>query len=235
MLAISFAVPGLSLSAQGAQGVRLSGSIVDEHGNVVPNAELTLRRGKNVESSARSDDGGLFDFGAIAPGTVLIVAQRLGYQRQSLEVNIDGSLTRQSVKLDLVSVPANIEKVVIEESSGRLQEFIEHRTASKFGQFFDQNQIRSKNPRYLSELFRAVPGARLEAQAGGGSKLVLRGCKPKIWLDGVLAQYAEIDEVIAPSEIAGIEVYPSMSGVPPQYMDRENRACGTVLIWSRQT
>jgi hypothetical protein len=50
-----------------------------------------------------------------------------------------------------------------------------------------------------------------------------------------MAQDAEIDEIIAPSEIAGIEIYPSWAGVPAQYMDRENRACGTVLIWSRQT
>jgi hypothetical protein len=148
---------------------------------------------------------------------------------------VDPALSQQTVQVDLVAVAAHLEKLVVEESSGRLQEFIEHRKTNKFGKFFDQAEIRAKSPRYVSELFRNIPGARLFPSASGGSKLTLRGCRPKIWVDGVNAQDAEIDDVIAPSEIAGIEIYPSWAGTPPQYMDRENRACGAVLIWSRQS
>ena len=35
-------------------------------------------------------------------------------------------------------------------------------------------------------------------------------------------------------EVAAMEVYPSWAGTPPQYMDRETRACGTIVIWSRR-
>src|SRR4029079_1893610 len=138
----------------------------------------------------------------VAPGRVLIVAHRLGYQERSVAGDV-GPSAPQSVQIDLITVPKDIETVVVEDSPGRLQEFIEHRKASKFGHFFDQNQIRVKNPRYLSELFSTTHGARLAPSPSGISKLLLRGCKPKIWLDGVLAQDAEIDELIGPSEIAG--------------------------------
>lgn len=224
-----------SAQSQGVKAVKLTGAVVDERGIYVPNVELTLKRNNRVEATSRSGDGGQFEFPGTSPGVVLITAHRLGYRERSMEVNVQSNLDQQTIQIDMATLAADLEKVVVEESSGRLQEFIEHRKASKFGRFFDQNEIRSLNPRYLSELFRSVPGARLEAAAGGGNKLILRGCRPKIWVDGVLAQYAEIDEVILPSEIAGMEVYPSMAGVPAQYMDRENRACGTVIIWSRQT
>jgi Carboxypeptidase regulatory-like domain len=222
-----------SASSLGAQKVRLFGTVVDQSGGPVPNVELTLQRGNRAEGAARSGDAGQFDFGQVLPGTMLVIAQRLGYQRRSFEVNVDPQLTSQTVRVDLMTVPADIEKVVIEESSGRFHEFLDHRKASKFGHFFDQDQIRAKSPRWVSELFRTVPGARLAPTASGGSKLTLRGCRPKIWLDGTLAVDAEIDDLIPPSEIAGIEIYPSWAGVPAQYMDRENRACGTVLIWSK--
>jgi hypothetical protein len=231
LLALVFATPGLAA----AQKIKLSGLVVDERGIYVSNVDITLRRGNKVEGVTKSGDGGQFEFASVNPGTVLLVAHRLGYRERSLEVDLQKDLVQQNVQLDMASVAANIADVVVEESPGRLQEFIEHRKASKFGHFLDQNEIHKLNPHYLSELFRAIPGARLTPDGSGGSKLILRGCRPKIWIDGVLAQNAEIDDVIAPSEIAGIEIYPSQAGVPAQFLDRENRACGSVIIWSRVT
>lgn len=222
-------------SVLGAQKVKLSGSVIDESGAPVGQVDLVLRRGNRTESTARSTDTGMFDFGSVTPGTMLIVAHRLGFARRSFQVDVDPALTTQTVQLDLVRTSSELDTVIISDSQGRLQEFNEHRKASKFGHFFDQNEIRAMNPRYVSELFRKIPGARLAPSPAGGSILRLRGCQPKIWIDGVVAQYAEIDEVIGPGEIAGIEIYPSMAGVPSRYMDRENRACGVVLIWSRQS
>ena len=236
---VAAAVSLLSLigsSTLSAQKVKLTGTVVDERGAPVPHVELTLRRSNRTEATARSGEAGEFDFGDVTPGTVLVIAHRLGFQRRSFEVNVDPALTRQSVQIDISNLPTEIDTVVVEEeSSGRLHEFMDHRKASKFGHFFDQKEIRARSPRYVSELFRTIPGARLVPTPGGGSKLTLRGCRPKIWLDGVQAQDAEIDEVIGPDEIAGIEIYPSWAGIPAQYMDRENRACGAVLIWSRQS
>jgi len=233
-IAALFMLPSIA-SSQGGKMVKLSGLVVDERGSPVPSVDLTLRRGNKVEGITKSTDTGLFDFGQVPPGTMLIIARRLGFQELNLQVDVDADLAQQTVQVDLKTVATKMEDVLVNESSGRLQEFIEHRKSSKFGHFFDQEQIKAKSPRYVSELFRNIPGARLFPSPSGGQKLTLRGCRPKIWVDGVNAQDAEIDEVIAPSEIAGIEIYPSWAGTPPQYMDRENRACGVVLIWSRIT
>jgi hypothetical protein len=53
-------------------------------------------------------------------------------------------------------------------------------------------------------------------------------------VDGIKTQDTEVDEVANVDEVAAIEVYPSWAGTPPQYMDRETRACGTIVIWSRR-
>ena len=63
----------------------------------------------------------------------------------------------------------------------------------------------------------------------------MRGCRdaPMVWLDGARVPGAELDEVIRPDDIAGMEVYASTAGVPAQFLDRTNRGCGTILLWTR--
>lgn len=233
-LALSIAAGWSSLPAQGAPS-RLAGVVVDLQGTPLAGAKVSLNREGKATENTRSNAEGKFEFANVAGGVASITAHHLGYGQRTLSLMIAPSATRDTVQIELVPVPTEIDSVVIEESAGRLQEFAEHRKQSKFGHFLDQNQIREQSPRYVSELFKKIPGARLLPSNGFGSKLELRGCRPKIWLDGVLAQDADIDEVINPSEIAGIEIYPSWAGVPAQYMDRENRACGAVIIWSRKS
>ncbi|MEO8577197.1 MAG: carboxypeptidase-like regulatory domain-containing protein [Gemmatimonadales bacterium] len=226
--------PTASLRAQASTPHRVAGIVIDQARTPVPGAELTLRRGSQ-SMKTRSNDSGRFDFGQLSSGPVAIAVHRLGFRERTVNVEVGSAAAQSDLEIDLLAIPADIEAVVIDGTGGRLQEFAEHRKQRKFGHFFDQNEIRSKNPRFVSELFRGIPGARLFPAAGGGSRLLLRECRPRIWLDGVVAQDAEIDEVIAPSEIAGIEIYSSWAGIPAQYQDRENRACGVVLIWSRQS
>ncbi len=223
-----------TIGAQVTSRARLAGTIVDQLGKPVGGADVTLKRGDQSSRTA-SNVSGEFDFGAVATGPAVLSFRRLGFRDRVMNVDVGSVTMPASLEVDMMSVASELEPVVVAETSVRLQEFNEHRKQSKFGHFLDQDQIHNKNPRYVSELFRGIPGARLAPSPQGGSILRLRGCQPKVWLDGVVAQYAEIDDVIAPSEIAGIEIYPSMAGVPARYMDRENRACGVVLIWTRQS
>jgi hypothetical protein len=44
---------------------------------------------------------------------------------------------------------------------------------------------------------------------------------------------AELDELVSPSDIAAIEFYSSASGIPAQYVERGNRLCGLILVWTK--
>ena len=65
-----------------------------------------------------------------------------------------------------------------------------------------------------------------------GNLVRLRGCKPNIWMNGLRVKGAELDEVATVSDVAAMEIYNSMVGLPVQYTDRTN-PCGAILLWSR--
>jgi hypothetical protein len=226
---------GRAALAQTSASVTLNGIVVGEDDRApLPDAVIGLERRGQTLYSIRSGRDGRFALADISPGAALITVRRLGYQPRRVEVDVSTSTAAHPLELTLVPVATDIEAVTIEGATGKLQAFIDRRARSSFGYFFDQNDIRKKSPRYVSELFRTIPGARLRASRRAGNILELRNCTPRIWLDGVRADNAEIDELISPSEIAGMEIYPSFAGVPAEYMDKENRACGVILVWSRQ-
>jgi hypothetical protein len=123
---------------------------------------------------------------------------------------------------------------VVAPALGRLRGFHERRQQrGTFGRFLEQDEIRRMNPRLASDLFRTVPGVRLAANQTGGNSIRIRGCQPMTWVDDQRVPGAELDELIVPSEIAAIEFYPSSAGIPAQYLERGNRLCGLILVWTK--
>jgi len=211
---------GARLSAQSPpapqKAVTIQGIVVDDSESPVASAEVGLKLAGREPVFVRTGADGRFTFGTVllTPGTITV--RRLGYH------------------VRVVTVATDVEPVIVDASGGRMAEFQDHRQQSIFGRFFDQKDIQKLSPRFISDLFRNVPGASVQTASGFGNSVRLRGCKPRIWVNGVKTQDAEIDEVARPSEVDGIEIYSSWAGTPPQYMDRENRACGTVVLWTRR-
>jgi len=233
-LASSGSLGSQAVLAQTTTPVTISGIVIDEDHSPLSDAVLGLERQGKTLYRVRSGPDGRFIFTDVPAGAALISVRRLGYQQRRLEVDIGGATAKAPLEVAMVPVATDVEAVTIEGASGKLQAFNDRRMRNNFGYFFDQNDIRKRNPRYVSELFRTIPGARLQTSRRTGNILELRNCTPRIWLDGVRTDNAEIDELISPSEIAGLEIYPSFAGVPAEYMDKENRACGVVLVWTRQ-
>jgi hypothetical protein len=141
---------------------------------------------------------------------------------------------QQFVVIVLATAASELEEVTISGNDpGKLREFFEHRDQrGSFGRFLMQHEIRKIGVTNPSDLFRSVPGIVIST-ASGGNTIRIRGCQPMVWVDGQRAPGAELDEVIRPSEIAAIEFYPSSAGIPAPYVERENRLCGSVLVWTR--
>ena len=214
--------------------VTIAGTVVDDDHAPVSSAELGLKLTGRTQVLVRSDNTGHFSFADVplAPGSITV--RRLGYRARTVTLDMVKVNAGEPLELSLETVAADVEPVVIDATLGRMNEFTDHRNQSSFGHFFDQSDIQKIKPRFASELFRTVPGATIQVSSGIGNTVKLRGCRPRIWVNGVRTVNSEVDEVAAPSEIEGIEIYPSWAGTPAQYMDRENRACGTVVIWTRR-
>ena len=105
----------------------------------------------------------------------------------------------------------------------------------------------------MSDIFSRIPGVELYADPDNPIEkyIVLRGgrqasfsggpygrCFPRVVLDGLVInrggdEPAGLDRMLDPVAIAGVEVFPTSSGVPAQY-GGTGSSCGVILIWTRR-
>jgi hypothetical protein len=230
-------------SSTGAQGVasaatesyRVTGIVTDASGDPVDNAEITLLTAGVAQQVGKSGVDGRFGLGDFPAGKATLQVRRLGYEQRDLNITIGAESKPAFVEVLLQELPQKLEEVMVKaDEHGRLREFAEHkRHPNNFGRYFDRSDIRKRNPSFASELFRTVPGIQIQASSFGGNTVRVRGCQPLLWMDGQRVPGAELDEVARPSDIAGIEIYSSNAGIPAEYMDRNNRACGIIVVWSK--
>lgn len=232
-------LPLLSFRTLGAQThsaarYEVVGIVVDEGKAPIPSAELALMRQGEPSRIERSGSDGRFSFTNVRPGPIALTVRRLGYKATSVDVEMSpAGVVAAPVEVALEEIASDMDAVIVEGSKGHLREFYEHKATNNFGKFFDRKDIDRLARSYASEVLRGVPGARLEASEQTGNRILLRGCKPIVWVDGMRAVGAEVDELARPSDLAGMEVYPSWAGLPAQYQDRDNRMCGVILLWTR--
>jgi hypothetical protein len=211
----------------------VAGVIRDVGGVPIPDAEVGIVRGEHLQQFVTTAADGKFLLTGVARGMIPLRVRRLGYAIQLLDVD---TRVPSSAALEIVlkTVASELEEVTIAANEQvKLREFYEHKQQrGSFGRFLEQNEIRRIGPTNPSDLFRTVPGVVI-ASASGGNTVRIRGCQPMVWVDGQRVPGAELDEVVHSSEIAAIEFYPSNAGIPAQYLERNNRLCGSVLVWTR--
>ena len=229
---------GLALPAMAlAQPLRIHGVVTDSSGARLAGTEVRLVRGDSILELARTQDSGAFSIRAPI-GSDRIVARRLGYARLEL---VTDSLRYHgdSVRIVLAQIPATLSEFEVYASGGEmdalLRSFYVRREENSFGQYFTRDEIRRTGKHYASELLRQVPGATLQVSRRFGYIVRFRGCRdaPMIWLDGNRLPGAELDDVTNANDLAAMEVYRSPAGVPAQFLDRSNKGCGTILLWTR--
>ena len=97
-----------------------------------------------------------------------------------------------------------------------------------------EEQVAALHPRETSDLFRNMLGFTIVGQGLDAKIRSARGlaslnlaCDANIVIDGM--QHQEIN-LIAPENIAAIEIYRGAAGAPPEY----DSPCGAVIIWTRR-
>jgi hypothetical protein len=227
----AFALPFVSLPAQGPAPRSVKGTVTDKSGIPIPSAEVIAARQGRDARQVRTGEDGRFEFPALEAGATSITARRLGYKSVTLDVYVGAPIPSVEFVLDLLA--GDVAPVIVTSSGGRLSEFYGHKAATGFGRFFEQADIEKRRGGHVSELFRSVPGVTIIAMNGIGNAVRVRGCQPTLWVDGIRVPGTEVDEVANPTDIAAIEVYTSTAGIPAEYRDRDTRACGVIVLWSK--
>lgn len=223
---------GQTIQPAASKGPTVSGIVRDDTGAPLPDVEVGVIRGEKLQQFVTSDADGKFLLSGFSAGIVPLRIRRLGYAIQFMEVD-SRTPAATGIEIILRTVPNELDEVMVAASDTRLRGFYERKQQKRsFAKFLEQGEIRRIGPTNSSDLFRTVPGIAIRT-ASNGNTIRIRGCQPMVWLDGQKVPGAELDEVIQPSEIGAIEFYPSNAGTPAQYLERENRLCGTVLVWTR--
>jgi len=210
----------------------LKGIVVDDKEIPIAGAELTISREGRIVAVLRTSETGAFGFDG-GPGAIEINTRRIGFRAEMSTIALGRRPSAEVLRIVLETLPAAVAPVLVSGGGGRLALFYQHRKEYAFGRFLEREQIEKSGVRYASDLFRTVPGASLRASRRYGNTIRLRGCQPMLWIDRVPMRDVELDEVAVPEEIAGLEIYTSSSGVPPQFMDRSGRSCGAIVVWTR--
>jgi hypothetical protein len=243
---------GARPSAQGTgMPGRLAGRVVGwEDGTPLGGVEITL---PTLGSVAVSDQEGRFVFPAVTPGSHLVRAALLGrgVVEDTLALNPGESL---HIEFRLRVQPIPVDGLVVEverrDLGLELVGFFDRRDREQ-GIFFTREQIEGRNPVSVVDLFQGIPGARVIVRDGIRRAVSLVGsramslisdpysqpCYPSVWIDQtphVSPQNTEpiyLDDLVRPSEIAGMEIYQSTARIPVRY--NLGGACGVIVIWTR--
>jgi len=216
------------------------GSVTTTFGLPIGGAYLRLSLpGRGTTTSVESDEDGKFNAVGVPSGTAWLVARRIGYRPDSVRVTVnDGETVDSRVQLERIAVELDRVQVIgRRDVTGPMAGFYK-RMGQGAGRFFTASDIDKRNASRMSDMFRMVPGMRIESR-GFQSAIRMRGsrCAPLVWLDAQPLFAAEVDlDAFDPRSFEGMEIYSGAASVPVEFQgnQRMSSACGTIVLWSKR-
>ncbi|MEO5904495.1 MAG: carboxypeptidase regulatory-like domain-containing protein [Gemmatimonadaceae bacterium] len=212
----------------------LAGVVTDVSSTPIPEVEVSIIRPPGSSKAVKTKKDGRFVLSGLPDGDVLVRFRRLGYEVREVEIKRTSD-KRTSIDVMLKPVPAELDSMLVRaEEHDALREFYDHKAArGSYAKFYTAEDIRKRGAMYPTDMFRNVPGVTLASSALVGATVRIRGCQPMLWIDGQRVPNSEVDDLVSATDIAGLEFYTSMAGTPAQYMDRTTRACGSIVVWTK--
>lgn len=226
--------------------VRLAGRALDAQSG----APLS---GTTVEITGRqalvTDSSGTFLFAGLPPGRYVVRARRVGYA-EAVDTIAAHEPRTYEVGLALKRAPVELKEIVVSGRQVHYSPFFEpayRRAASGRGYFITREMIEEWNARDYEALLNHVPTVRANnrgitfqrCQAGleAAHKWDAQA-KVQVWIDGFRvaepqspASVREILATVPPQSIQIMEVYPSVSSIPGDFL---SDACAVIAIWTKR-
>lgn len=217
---------------------RLVGTVRTVDGRPLPGAKL-LVWGSDV--TGQTTQNGSFALGQLPAGTFSLEVRALGYAPKRIPVDLSSRRPTQ-VAVVLDNRVNLIEGVTVTADRTRqnrdLTGFEERKAKGGFGRYLSEEDIQKRSALVMTDALRTIPGLQVVPNGGFGYSLRGRGgnCAPDVFVDGmrVMDGATDLDAIVRPPEVAGIEVYNGGAGAPAQYQAPGGGACGTVLIWTKR-
>lgn len=217
---------------------RLRGSVRTLEGNrPLPNAIVRIVDGPMVRTNA----SGEWILTEAPTGTRVLEIRAIGFYPIQRAVDVVPNAPPITAELATFQAVLDTVRIVASAMTDRSEGGFDERRRTRVGVFLDEAQIARRAGLTASDIFRSVPGIRLETHDfdrqilmrsafGMGSNL----CEPGIYIDGLFmfGQTAdEIDSQISKDQIRAIEVYNEATA--PLEFQRALSGCGVILIWRK--
>jgi hypothetical protein len=216
---------------------RLSGTVVAAVGGLpLAGAQVNIVDGPRTRANARGE----WTLVAAPMGTRMLEVHAVSYYPERRSVDIVAGAEVVRVALSTFKSVLDTVKVVAGRTDDRERAGFVERRRSGIGSYLTPDDIARRRPVVTSDLFRMMPGVRVEGDTSGFEKqLMVRGsqarwCKAAIYLNGHHVDGLSADDIngmVSPNEIAAIEVYAG-SSVPPQFQEILS-GCGSIVIWTK--
>lgn len=234
--------------------VRIVGRVIeDQSGLPIGFTDITIRSpGGSTLGRVETDEFGNFEFTVRRGYGVRISAARIGYRENTTPLLYfdNHRLLQVEVRLDPEAILlAPLEIVAWSEIiDNAMLEGYWRRVDTGLGFYITREEVEARNPGFVSDLLRDVPGLQLSGGTVGARPSVRmvrasnRNCATQIFIDGFLANPRgvtgdpldfRIDDVVSPASVEGIEVYRGLSTVPPEFLNPD-AACGVIAVWTRR-
>lgn len=237
-VALSFAT-GAALQAQST----ITGVVLDTAGAPVAGADVTIRAG---QARARTDSAGRFELAGLGADKYTVFARKLGFAPTSFDVAL-GKNGHANIRLVFDRLMPTLDTVIVKgvhECSELSADGFTCRRHSAHGVFLDYTDIDEREPTYTADLFRGIPGFRVQTRNTRYGPMPVPvvangfGCITSL-VDGRPANGARrIPE--SPYDLLAVEIYAKPDSVPKEYqrytwptygVARTGR-CAVVVYWT---
>lgn len=186
-----------------------------------------------------ANERGEFSLARLPLGTQTIAARRVGYVPVEQLIDLLAQdTTRINVELSTIKSVLDTVRVTASRVYSADRNGFYRRQRNGFGHYFDAEQIAHINPMETSGLVTRIPGVRTTSSGFDRTILMRSGsgyCTPLIVVDGFVhtdMTFDDLDLMVRPDQVEGIEIYTSQLGVPPELL-RGFQACGMVAVWTQ--
>jgi hypothetical protein len=216
---------------------QLRGVVRAPGGAPLANARVSVA---GTDVSGTTSPNGAFVLSGLPAGTYSLEVRALGYAPTRVAVNLSRARPAQ------VAVTVNdrinqLESVVVQADRTKLEKdytgFTERAKRGGFGRFITEDEMNRRSPFAVTDVLRTMPGLRVVPNGGFGNTVQGRGnCTPDLVIDGmrVVDGTSQIDQLVRPQDVGGIEVYAGAAGIPAQLQGPGGSACGVVAVWTKR-
>lgn len=219
----------------------LTGRVTDLAGAPVAQAQIAVEGGNQI---AMTGDDGTFVLRGLASGTTAAIVRKVGYAPAMRTVNLRAAepqrlgvvLAMGARVLNTVTVTGKMDQALKQVG------FTERRNMGMRSGFMLPDEIEKRQAKYLTDLFRTIPGFKVtqsglgqivegtRSSMGGGQS----GCV-NVFVDRVAFEQTspgDLDAAYPVGMIGAIETYASASETPAEFQ-MPGRGCATIVAWTK--